>query len=388
MGWRDKSLGLRHPHFPLDTFALTVKDEAEQVGSTAGTMAIKRPAPPPPPPLPQPPSQPLQDVPAPAAERTPLDVLIVDDDQIIREMVARMVRGMGHTVCIAATGRDALRQLHEHMPDIVLLDIMMPEMDGFEFCRTVQADEALRDLHIIITSAKDALEDKVRGLELGAADYLTKPFSMTELKARIQVGERIVRYRKALKEQQVLLEFMAREDKLTGLSNRRHFEERAQEECLRAHRYNHPLSLLFGDIDHFKAVNDRYGHAYGDLVLKEVAQTLLQHCRNNDLIARHGGEEFTVLLIETLIEDGLPVAERLRAAVKALTFSHPSGPFHVTISFGITCMESEQSQSLAELLEEADKALYTAKRNGRDRVERYTGSQLITPALTSRTGKA
>jgi diguanylate cyclase (GGDEF)-like protein len=265
---------------------------------------------------------------------------------------------------------------------------MMPEMDGFEFCRIIQAEEMWRDLHIIMTSARDTLEDKVKGLELGAADYLTKPFSMTELRARIQVGERIVRYRKALKEQQVLLEYMAREDTLTGLYNRRHFEERAYEECLRAHRYNHPLSLLFGDIDHFKKVNDRYGHACGDTVLKEVSQTLFQHCRNNDLIARYGGEEFTVLLLETQLEAAFQVAERLRTAVKALTFPHASGPFQVTMSFGAACMTSEQSQSLAELLEEADRALYLAKHKGRDRVECYTGSQHITPVPASGTGKA
>jgi len=386
MGRWGKSVELRHSHFPLDTFALTVKDEAQQIGSTAGTMAIKQPVSPPP--LPQPPSQPLQDVPSPSAEKAPLDVLIVDDDQTIREMVARMVRGMGHAVYLAATGREALQRLQEHPLDIVLLDIMMPEMDGFEFCRIVQAEKKWPDLHIIITSARDTLEDKVKGLELGATDYLTKPFSMTELKARIRVGERIVRYRKALKEQQALLEYMAREDKLTGLYNRRHFEERAQEEWLRAHRYYHPLSLVFGDIDHFKKVNDRYGHAYGDKVLKEVSQTLLQHCRNNDLIARYGGEEFTVLLLETRLEDACVVAERLRAAVKALTFTHPSGPFQVTMSFGVACVSSEEPQSLTALLEGADKALYMAKHKVRNRVEQYTGSQLITPALASGTGKA
>ncbi|MBM4259156.1 MAG: response regulator [Deltaproteobacteria bacterium] len=206
-----------------------------------------------------------------------LRVLIVEDDREIREMVALMVKGMGYAITTAATGREALTRLREQMADIVLLDLMMPEMDGFEFCRTVQGDQKLRDLHIIITSARDTLEDKVKGLELGAADYLTKPFSMTELQARIKVGERIVRYQKTLQEQQSQLEHLAREDVLTGLANRRRFEERAKEECLRAQRYHHPLSILLADLDHFKSINDTYGHAFGDIVLKDVGQTLLRH---------------------------------------------------------------------------------------------------------------
>ncbi|MCS6926746.1 MAG: diguanylate cyclase, partial [Candidatus Binatia bacterium] len=129
----------------------------------------------------------------------------------------------------------------------------------------------------------------MRGLELGAADFLTKPFSLTELRARLGVAERLVRYQKDLKQQQLLLEQMAREDKLTGLANRRYFEERAHAEYTRAIRYSHPLGLLLGDIDYFKQVNDRYGHPYGDLVLREVAQTLARRCRSSDLVARYGG---------------------------------------------------------------------------------------------------
>jgi two-component system cell cycle response regulator len=333
-------------------------------------------------------SFPSQGVPARANEKETLGVLIVEDNNDIREMVSLMVGSMGYRTYTASTGKEGLIQLRAQVPDIVLLDLMMPEMDGFEFCRVIQADPTLPPPHIIITSAKDALEDKVKGLELGAADYLTKPFNLTELKARIKAGERIVRYQKMLKEQQALLEQLAREDKLTGLCNRRHFEERAQEECLRAQRYHHSLSFLMGDLDHFKQINDRYGHAYGDTVLKQVGQTLLLHCRTSDVVARYGGEEFACLLFETNSEDAERVAERLCAAVRELSFTHPSGPFRVTISFGVASLSDQQTQDLAELLEEADKALYSAKHKGRNRVERWTGDSPPAPTLVADPEKA
>ena len=329
-----------------------------------------------------------QDAPADADKTEPLGVLIVEDSSDIREMVALLVRSMGYRTYTATTGKEALLQLREHAPDIVLLDLMMPEMDGFEVCRAIQTDLTLPSPHIIITSAKDTLEDKVKGLELGAADYLIKPFSLTELKARIKAGERIVRYQKALKDQQALLEQLAREDKLTSLCNRRHFEERAQEELLRAQRYGHPLSLLLGDLDHFKHVNDRYGHAYGDTVLKQVGEILLLHCRSSDIVARYGGEEFTVLLCETGPEDAQKVAERLCSAVRALSFAHPSDPFHITISFGVASLLGRRTQNLADLTEEADKALYAAKHKGRNRVEQWSEDLPTAPAFSAPVEKA
>ena len=304
-------------------------------------------------------------------ERRVLKVLIAEDNQDLREIVARMVRTLGHEVVIASTGKEALQQVHAHEPDIVLLDIMMPEMDGFEFCQALQAEEILRDFHIIITSARDTLEDKVKGLDLGAADYLTKPFSLAELRARLQVGERIVRYRKSIKEQQTQLEHLAREDALTGLSNRRHFDERFQEEWRRAFRYGHPLSLLMCDIDHFKRINDVHGHMYGDVVLKAVGRALLRGSRASDVLARYGGEEFVVLLCETGVDHAMAVAERLRAAVKDLPFSSSSGVFHVTISIGVATLAKGEPATPTQLLAEADEALYAAKRLGRDGVECY-----------------
>jgi diguanylate cyclase (GGDEF)-like protein len=318
----------------------------------------------------------VQDPAAPNRASVPLGVLVVEDESDVRDLVTRLAQKMGYTVRAAATGREALRHVGEQPPDIVLLDLMMPEMNGLEFCRIVRADPSLQDLHIIITSAKGTTADKVRGLDLGAADYLTKPFSLAELRARLKVAERIVRSHKELRAQQTRLERLAREDPLTGLSNRRHFEERMQEECHRAQRHHHPVAVLLGDIDHFKTINDRYGHAYGDLVLQQVAQTLRHHCRRSDLVARYGGEEFAVLLPETRPEEAEQVAKRLCSAVRALAVPHASGPFHVTISFGIAVIQGRPPHGFAELLAKADVALYTAKHNGRDRVEQYpAGSQ-------------
>jgi diguanylate cyclase (GGDEF)-like protein len=300
-----------------------------------------------------------------------LRVLIAEDNRDLRDIVARMVKTLGHEVTIASTGKEAFRLVHEHPPDIVLLDIMMPEMTGFEFCQALQAEETTHDFHIIITSARDALEDKVKGLELGAADYLTKPFSLAELRARLQVGERIVRHRKSIKEQKVQLEHLAREDTLTGLSNRRHFDERFQEEWQRALRYGHPLTLLLCDIDHFKQVNDAYGHTCGDTVLREVGQTLLRHSRASDVVARYGGEEFVILFCEASLGQALVAAERLRATIKALSFNQSSGSFHISMSIGVASSDGNPSTNPAQLLAEADEALYAAKGLGRDRVECY-----------------
>ena len=304
----------------------------------------------------------------PAPSETPLAILVVEDDQDIREMVTLLVKRMGHAVYSATTGKEALALIRSHA-----VDVMMPEMDGFELCRRIQDDGTLRDLHIIITSAKDTLEDKIVGLELGAAYYLTKPFSLAELRARIGVGERIVRAQKALKEQQSMLEQVAREDALTERPNRRAFEERAEAECIRAVRYLHPLTLLIGDLDHFKEINDHYGHAQGDIVLKRGGQTILDTCRTSGTTARYGGEEFAILLSETGMDEAQIVADRICAAVRALSFSPPADPFGVTISLGMASLLPGHPQQYLELLEQADKALYTAKRNGRDRVERWQG---------------
>ena len=288
-------------------------------------------------------------------------------------MVTLPVERMGLTVCTANTGKEVLTQIHSHSIAIVLLDIMMPEMDGFELCHILRDDAAFQDLPIIITPAKDTREDKFMGLDLGAADYLTEPFSLGKLKARIGAEERILGAQKTLKELQAMLEQVAREDTLTGLHNRRSCEERVEEERKRALRYSRPLTVLLGDIHHFQQVNDRYGHAQCDIVLKRASQTLIDTCRTDDTIARYGGEEFTILPPETDPDEAQVVADRLCAAVRVLSFSSPTEPFRVTIRIGLVSLPPGHSQRYSELLEQVDKALYTAKGNGRDRAECWHG---------------
>ena len=333
---------------------------------------------------------------SPTLDKGPVEVLVVEDNEDIRYIMVTMLGAMGYKIYTAANGKEGLDLLHQHSAiGIVLLDIMMPEMDGFAFCQMVQVDTALKDLHIIIVSARHTPEDKIKGLDLGAADYLTKPFNPAELRARVAVGERVVRQQRLLKAQRSLLEKMVREDPLTGLASRRFFEERMSEEWARASRYRRPLSLVTGDLDHFKQINDRYGHPLGDRVLASVGELLRCNLRQTDIAGRYGGEEFALLLPETDQEGAHLIAERLRCKVKEITFDHPSGPFSVTISFGVAtaCFPSPSSpgpisvylpvdsqvamacfpspSSPEQLQDWADKALYEAKNAGRNRVELF-----------------
>jgi diguanylate cyclase (GGDEF)-like protein len=302
----------------------------------------------------------------------PVAVLVVDDNEDIRFITVTMLKAMGYQVYTAANGKEGLAVLREHRPiGIILLDIMMPEMDGFTFCKTVQADPGLEDIHIIIVSARGGAKDKIKGLHLGAADYLMKPFNLEELRARVGVGERIVRQQRALKGQRALLEKLVREDPLTGLSSRRFFEERLGEEWARAFRYHHPLSLVIGDLDNFKQINDRYGHPTGDRVLASVGELLRRDLRQSDIAARYGGDEFALLLPETEEEGALLTAERLRVKVKETNFTEAVTPFPVTTSFGIATARFPSPSSHQELQDWADRALYLAKNRGRDRVELF-----------------
>lgn len=237
-----------------------------------------------------------------------------------------------------------------NLPDVVLLDVMMPGITGFEVCQQLLNTPQHNLTYIIMLSAISDSEQKVEGLDKGADDYVTKPFDIDELLARIRVGIRTVK-----KKRDAIV------DPLTNLYNKNFFNKCLIREVERTKRHQRQLSLIVGDIDHFKRVNDTYGHLVGDAVLVEVSRLIRQHCRQSDLPVRWGGEEFAVLLPETGLTGGVVVAERIRNSVEKNHFDIVK---RITVSFGVASLISETQ----DLMQRADEALYQAKRQGRNRV--------------------
>jgi diguanylate cyclase (GGDEF)-like protein len=290
-------------------------------------------------------------------------VLIIDDVPTNIQVLAEALR-QEYRVRVATNGHDALNVIAQTPPDLILLDIMMPDMDGFEVCRHLKADTATSRIPILFVTAKDDVEDEERGLNLGAVDYITKPFHLPVVRAR-------VRNHMQLKRTVDQLERLAHVDGLTGIANRRRFDEALDLEMRRCQRANQPISLLLLDIDHFKQYNDYFGHGMGDLCLTQVAASLSHNvARAADLVARYGGEEFAVILPQTDCEGARQIAERLRERILALNIPHsPStGQAIVSISIGVACLVPDTATPPADLVNAADKQLYAAKHAGRNRV--------------------
>ena len=289
-------------------------------------------------------------------------VLIVDDTpqniHVLMEALEDSCR-----VLAAKSGEEALRKVHEDKPDLILLDVMMPGMDGFEVCRRLKQNEAVKDIPVIfVTAVSDDIQEE-KGLKLGAIDYIRKPFHVPTARVRIQNHLR-------LKRKSDLLEELVRIDGLTEIANRRGFDEALEREWRRCERQNAPLSLVMIDIDHFKAFNDTYGHAQGDNCLIRVARCIAQALnRPGDLAARYGGEEMAVLLPETPLEAASVMAETIRAEVEALAIANEGagGTGRLTISLGAASMVPAGADATA-LVRQADAALYRAKAQGRNRV--------------------
>jgi diguanylate cyclase (GGDEF)-like protein len=294
----------------------------------------------------------------------PLTVLVIEDHPDQRELLAIVLQREGYRVVTAANGLEALERLEVENIQIALSDIMMPKMDGFELIKRIRTNPALKSIYLILITARIQEGDRVRGLDLGADDYITKPFSFSELLARVRVGSRVVHY-------QQHLEYQTQVDSLTGLFNRRAFEKKIHEEFERSKRYHNPLSLLILDIDNFKTINDTYGHHGGDAALVKISETFREKTRQSDFPSRYGGEEFVLVLPETDQENALQVASKIHDAIRSCAFGTTARPFRLTVSIGVSSTSTRFYSDWREMLDDADQALYLAKNTGKDRIETW-----------------
>jgi diguanylate cyclase (GGDEF)-like protein len=295
-------------------------------------------------------------------ENLPLTVLVIEDHPDQRDLLAIVLQREGYRVITAANGLEALEKLATEKIQIALSDIMMPKMDGFELIKRMRSSPAMKSIYLILITARIQEGDRVRGLDLGADDYITKPFSFSELLARIRVGSRVVQY-------QQHLEYQTQVDSLTGLFNRRAFEKKIHEEFERSKRYHNLLSVLILDIDNFKLINDTYGHHGGDAALVKISETLREKTRQSDFPARYGGEEFVLVLPETDQENAVQVATKIHGAIRESGFGTTAHPFRLTVSIGISSTSTRFYTDWHDLLDDADRALYIAKNSGKDRIE-------------------
>jgi two-component system, cell cycle response regulator len=300
-------------------------------------------------------------------------VLIVDDSDAIREKTrsALALLPICDNVLEADNGLRGLKLLAQHKVDLVLCDVVMPELDGFKFLQLMKAKPEYRDVPVIMLTGEEGTDKKVKGLEQGASDYITKPFEASELLARVKVQLKMKSLQDELREKNAQLERLASTDALTKIHNRRYFMEMYDLEWAKCERFHHDMGLIIVDVDKFKSVNDTWGHPEGDRVLVEIAQVLARSLRKVDLIARYGGEEFAVLLPSTDLKGTKLVAEKLRAEVeKNVTVGTGSAnQRQVTISIGVAHTPTTPGVSSSdEFIQRADEALYRSKERGRNRV--------------------
>ena len=300
-------------------------------------------------------------------------ILVVEDSRSQLERIIKILSGESYAVETAADGREALRKWHAFKPDLVLLDMILPDMDGLQVLRFLkqrqEKDEEEAFVPVIILSVKSDLDSRVRGLQIGADDFLAKPFADAEVLARAQAMLRIKGLQDQLREAKKQVEKLSIEDGLTGLFNHRHFEEELRREFGRAARYNDPLALIMLDLDHFKKVNDTHGHVFGDKVLRESAQLIHGNVRETDICARYGGEEFVVILPKTPLSGALKVATRIHEEFRGHSFvddtrgAEPGeASVRVTASLGVASYPSPAIATAEGLVKAADEALYRAKK--------------------------
>ncbi|MFQ5750608.1 MAG: diguanylate cyclase [bacterium] len=303
-------------------------------------------------------------------------ILVVDDVPVNIQLLSTYLTSEGYQVITAKSGKEAIKQVRNNYPDLVLLDVMMPNMDGFEVCQIIKADKETHFIPVIMVTALNELEDKIKSMDSGADDFISKPFNKLELLVRVrsllrikylndELNEKVIELQKAKEK----LRRQAITDGLTGLYNYRYFKEQLLQELSRARRHDLHVSLVMIDIDHFKLYNDTNGHPAGDMVLKRIAHLLKDNIRNIDLAARYGGEEFTLVLIETNKPSAKIVAEKIRKLIEDHSFEYeetqPIGK--ITISTGVATFPDD-AQDFENLVNIADQRLYRAKQAGRNSI--------------------
>jgi len=305
-------------------------------------------------------------------------ILMVEDSRVSLEVYAQRLERRGYQMATAISAEEARVELETGVPDLILLDVFMPKVSGFEFVRELRADPRTSRVPIILISALSDTQHIVEGLELGANDYVTKPIVMPILTARMEALLRSSELVRRLEVQTELLSKLAAFDDLTGVYNRRSMFHHLEAELSRCRRYGRSLGVLMVDIDHFKRVNDEYGHLVGDQALRWVATTLQNELRSMDFLCRYGGEEFCAILPETNRPGVLRAGERLRSAIERTLFSQSDVQLSLSISVGGASWSSEESAEFPDLMGRADAALLEAKRNGRNQVRVSTEGQVVT----------
>ena len=304
--------------------------------------------------------------------RSHFPILIVEDDPVSRRLLEKTLVKAGHEFVSVENGRKALEEFKERFFPIVLTDWMMPEMNGLQLCRAIRERTNTGYVFTVLLTAKDSKNDIVAGLEAGADDYLTKPVNQAELIARIKTGIRILELERSLKRANEEIRILSITDPLTGCYNRGYMTERLPQEIKRAKRYRHSLSLVLCDIDHFKKINDTYGHQVGDRILKEFVQWINESIRDGvDWLARYGGEEFLIVVPETDTKGACCVVERLRRMLSQKAIEIQGERIRITASFGVTGLDPatpDEKISPEALITQADECLYQAKQEGRNRV--------------------
>lgn len=292
-------------------------------------------------------------------ETKPL-VLLIDDCVVLHRLLSLRLSAESLEVMAADSGEKGLTLAREFHPALILLDLEMPGMDGFEVLRAIKEDSDLRDVPVIVVSGLDGAEDKVMAFDLGAYDFVTKPFNLAELRARVRAALRMYSLLQMLSQRAQL-------DGLSGLWNRAYFDSQWEAEVARSARHGYPLSLGLIDIDHFKSINDTYGHPAGDAVIQVLAKLLVAEIRQSDVACRYGGEEFALVMPSTPPDEAGKMCERIRSHFETLRWPrHPERS--VTISIGVAGVAKGTAVTAKTWLEAADQKLYAAKQAGRNRV--------------------